>query len=77
MKTTTVHPYVTGVRRAIKRALPKLSEVQVLRLAATAELLAYGEDRGKWSLSVPYAEQNEQAQPYQLSGVPRTRRGSR
>lgn len=60
--TAKEHPTVTAARRAIRRALPKLTPIQVCRLAATAELLAYGEDRGRWSLSVPSAER----QPYQL-----------
>jgi hypothetical protein len=61
-----VPPYVLHAREAINRALPELSEIQVLRLAATAELLAFGEDRGKWSLSADCSEDKERAQPYQM-----------
>jgi hypothetical protein len=75
MKAIAVPPYLTSARRAIRRALPKLSEVQTLRLAATAELLAFGEDRGKWSLSANWSEQ-QAAQPYQIAGLSRTRRGA-
>ena len=68
-------PVVRGARRAIRRALPQLSTVQLVRLAATAELLAFGEDRGLWSSSIDWAEQ--EAQPYQVATVGRTRRGPR
>jgi len=70
-----VHPVVKGARRAIRRVLPLLSTVQVVRLAATAELLAYGEDRGHWSRSVDWAA--EQAQPYQVAGLKKTKGGAR
>ena len=48
-----------------------------MRLAATAEVLAYGEDRGRWELSMEWAENREQelAQPYAVA--PRPQRGAR
>jgi hypothetical protein len=66
MKPTAIPPYVRQARSAIRRALPKLTEVQVLRLAATAETLAYGEDRGRYGLSANWSEEKERAQPYQM-----------
>jgi len=59
-------PALASARRAIRRTLSHLTPVQLMRLAATAELLAYGEDRGRWSLSVEWADDHEPAQPYQL-----------
>jgi hypothetical protein len=59
------HPALASAKRAIRRALPHLTPVQLVRVAATTELLAYGEDRGRWSLSTQWAEEFP-PQPYQI-----------
>jgi hypothetical protein len=76
MKANELHPVVSSARSAIRRALPHLSTLQLVRLAATAELLAYGQDRGKWSLSIEWAEQHPEhtVQPYRVAGVGRAKR---
>jgi hypothetical protein len=49
-------PAVRSARLAIARALPHLSAHIVFTIAALAEDLAYGEDRGQWGLSAQQAK---------------------
>jgi hypothetical protein len=44
-----------------------LKPLEVFRLAATVELLAYGHDQGGWLVAADLADGTEEhAQPYQL-----------
>lgn len=52
------HPAVASAKRAIRRTLSRLTPAQAFTVAAFAETLAYGEDRGRWALSASYAADN-------------------
>ena len=50
-KHTTEHPAVASAKRALRRAIPHLTDQQVFQTACIVETLAYGEDRGHWGLN--------------------------
>lgn len=49
------HPALASAKRAIRRGLPRLTAEQVFHVAAVVDTMQYGEDRGRWALSVSYA----------------------
>jgi len=58
----TAHPALASAKRAIRRDIAHLTPAQVFRLAAFADTLRFGDDRGRWDLSASYAIDNPEYQ---------------